>query len=429
MPDDRVPTVAQTSLLRPEALAEARSRLGAPVRLLGVSGWALTLFFLVLLVAAAVFACTTRYAHKENVYGQVTPMEGSLRVIAGRSGIAQQVLVREGQQVVAGQELIGISSAPRLQVGGTLSENLRHTQDSQLRAQRQQAVAHLDQLQRQLDEVEERRRSIAVDIVKLQEARRLQESRIQIQEQAVSAAHTLSAQGMLSPLAMRSRDDDLIAARQTLAALEREAEQQKSLLVQLAAQAARLNAESRMARSETENTEAQTAERQMMSEATYADHLTAPTDGIVTALQARAGAPVTANETLAIVIPKGHDPRKAPLEVELWAPSRAIGMLKPGARVHLMYDAFPYQTFGISHGIVRDIASAPLMPNELPVPIDTKEQVFRIRVALDRTALNAYGRDWPLTPGMRLSADLILEERTLLEWLLDPLRANKQRGG
>ena len=420
---------APAALFRPEALDEARSRMGAPVRLLGVPGWAMTLFFIGLLAVAAGFACTTQYAHKENVFGQVTPVAGSLRIIAGRGGIAEQVLVREGQSVRAGQELIGISSAPRLQLGGSLSDSLRRSQDSQLQAQRLQARARLDQLQRQLDEVTERRRSVADDVVKLQEAWRLQQSRIDIQQQSVAAAHTLTDQGMLSPMAMRSRDDDLLAAKQTLAGLEREKAQQQSLLVQLAAQAARLAAESRMARSETDNTEAQTAERQMLSEANYADHLTAPTDGVVTALQAHPGAPVTANETLAVIIPEGHDPRQPALEVELWAPSRAIGMLRPGARVHLMYDAFPYQTFGMSRGVVRDIASAPVMPNELPVPIETKEQLFRIRVTLERAALTAYGRDWPLTPGMRLSADLILEERSLLQWLLDPLRAAKRQAG
>lgn len=419
---------APPALFRPEALDEARSRIGAPVRLLGVSGWAMTLFFVVVLLAATVFVCTTQYTHKENVSGQVTPVAGSLRIIAGRSGIAEKVLVREGETVRAGQELIGISSAPRLQLGVSLSDNLRQNQDRQLAAQRQQARARLDQLQRQLDEVAERRRSVAVDVIKLQDAQSLQQSRIQIQKQSAAAAHTLAAQGMLSPMAMRNRDDDLIAARQTLASLGREKAQQQSLLVQLAAQAARLQAESRMVSSEIENTEAQTAERKMMSEATYADHLTAPTDGVVTALQAHTGAPVTANETLAIIIPKGNDPRQPALEVELWAPSRAIGMIRPGARVHLMYDAFPYHTFGISHGVVRDIASAPVMPNELPVPIETKEQLFRIRVTLDRSALTAYGRDWPLTPGMRLNADLLVEERSLLEWLLDPLRASRRQG-
>ena len=63
---------APAALFRPEALDEARSRMGAPVRLLGVPGWAMTLFFIALLAVAAGFACTTQYAHKENVFGQVT---------------------------------------------------------------------------------------------------------------------------------------------------------------------------------------------------------------------------------------------------------------------------------------------------------------------------------------------------------------------
>lgn len=429
MPHTPLQSAAPSPLFRSEALDQARSTFGAPVRLLGVTGWALTLFFALILVTAAIFSCTTRYAHKENVFGQVTPVAGSLRIIAGRAGIAEQVLVREGESVRAGQELIGISSAPRLQRGVTLSDSLRYTQESELRAQRQQAGARLDQLARQLDEVIERRSNVADDVIRLQAARQLQQSRIDIQAQSVAAAHKLAEQGMLSPMDMRNRDDALIASKQTLASLEREHAQQQSLMKQLAAQRARLEAETRMTRSETDNSEALSAEKRLMSEATYADHLAAPADGVVTALQAHTGAPVTANETLAILIPKGHDPRLPALEVELWAPSRAIGMLRPGAKVNLMYDAFPYQSFGVSHGVVRDIASAPVMPNELPVPIETKEQLFRVRVVLDRATLSAYGREWPLTPGMRLSADLVLEERSLVEWLLDPLRASKRQGG
>ena len=78
--------------------------------LLGLSGWALTLLFATLLSAARVFFCTTHYARKQTVAVQVTPVDGSLR--------------------------IGISSAPKLQVGDLLSDSLRHNQEGQLLAQR-----------------------------------------------------------------------------------------------------------------------------------------------------------------------------------------------------------------------------------------------------------------------------------------------------
>jgi membrane fusion protein len=50
-----------------------------------------------------------------------------------------------------------------------------------------------------------------------------------------------------------------------------------------------------------------------------------------------------------------------------------------------------------------------------------------IDVELDQQAVTAYGKAWALAPGMRLSADIILEKRSLLDWLLDPLFAARQR--
>jgi len=74
-----------------------------------------------------------------------------------------------------------------------------------------------------------------------------------------------------------------------------------------------------------------------------------------------------------------------------------------------------------------DVADAPLNPNELPIPIETKEQMYRVTVSLDQDYLTAYGRRFQVSPGMRLSADLVLDERNLLDWLLDPLHATRQR--
>jgi membrane fusion protein len=196
---------ALQQLFRQEAVNEARSRLGAPVALLGISGWLLTLFFVALLVAAAVFACTAHYTHKEMVSGQVTPVDGSLRIIAARAGIAEQVLVNDGQRVTTGQELIGISSAPKLQFGDSLSESLRQNLAVQLLSQHQQALARLEQIRRQLDEVKERRRGIGMDLLKLSEARRLQESRVQIQEQTVGAAHAHRARHVVAAGDARAR--------------------------------------------------------------------------------------------------------------------------------------------------------------------------------------------------------------------------------
>ncbi len=195
------------------------------------------------------------------------------------------------------------------------------------------------------------------------------------------------------------------------------------------AQKERLTADAKIAQSDATAANAQMKEKHLNSEAAYSDHLTSPSDGVVTALQARTGGPVTPNQTLAIIVPTGKRTESNGLEVELWAPSRAIGLVKPGTKVRIMYDAFPFQSFGAGHGVVREISLSPVMPNEMPIPVETREQLFRIRVTLDSATLAAYGRVWPLTAGMRLTADLVLEERSLLDWLLAPLLAARKRVG
>jgi membrane fusion protein len=49
------------------------------------------------------------------------------------------------------------------------------------------------------------------------------------------------------------------------------------------------------------------------------------------------------------------------------------------------------------------------------------EPVYRIMVSLERQAITAYGQSVPLQPGMQLEADVIIERRRLIEWVLDPL--------
>lgn len=193
------------------------------------------------------------------------------------------------------------------------------------------------------------------------------------------------------------------------------------------AQIGRLHAEASLASSEASTLKIQQQERELGLEAAHVARLVAPIDGIVTSLQIRSGGTVAAGQTLAVVIPTTTTPSEKSLEVELWAPSRAVGFVRPGAKVRIMYDAFPYQTFGIGHGVVQEVSGTPLSPGELSAPTASHEQLFRIRVSIVHSSLKAYGRSWTLVPGMRLSADLILEEQSLLEWILGPLRAVRNR--
>jgi len=414
-------------LFRKEAVDHAHNTLGAPVKLLGVAGWVLSTFFVLLLVAALAFLISARYARKETVFGQVTPTEGAFRITSQNTGIAERVLVHEGQLVKAGDELVTITSNPMLQSGESLAAGLKAIQLTQRRAQELQATARLEQVQRQIEELNARNTGLTLDLERLGDARKLLEKRRQLHIENLTANRALAEKGMVSAAFLRQHEDALLAVEQQIQQTERDAAMQGSQLAQIVPQLGRLAADAQMASSEASAVKAQFHERQLNSEAQLSRNLVAPINGMVTALQVRAGAPVQPGQTLAVIIPMANSKSGSQLEVELWAPSKAIGFVKAGAKVRIMYDAFPYQTFGVGIGTVHEVSGTPVSPNELPVPIETREQLFRIRVALERNSLEAYQRQWSLVPGMRLSADLILEEQSLLDWILAPLRAANKR--
>lgn len=93
-----------------------------------------------------------------------------------------------------------------------------------------------------------------------------------------------------------------------------------------------------------------------------------------------------------------------------------------------MLQAFPYQRFGTLKGEVRSISTTVLGPTEISIPgLQIQEPVFRVRVALAREDIQAYGETIPLQPGMLLSADVVFDRRSLVEWLFDPLFAVARR--
>jgi membrane fusion protein len=74
------------------------------------------------------------------------------------------------------------------------------------------------------------------------------------------------------------------------------------------------------------------------------------------------------------------------------------------------------------------VSGSALNPAELNQPLTgltalfgANEPVYRITVELDRQTAVAYGQAVPLQPGMQLEADVMIENRRLIEWVLEPL--------
>src|SRR5690606_7388303 len=96
--------------------------------------------------------------------------------------------------------------------------------------------------------------------------------------------------------------------------------------------------------------------------------------------------------------------------------SGAIAFLAPGQRVNLRLDDFPYQKFGVQEASIRAVRTT-----MAALDGSGRQPFYRVSASLQQQYVLAYGREQGLLPGMALSASIVLEERSLLEWLLEPL--------
>lgn len=67
------------------------------------------------------------------------------------------------------------------------------------------------------------------------------------------------------------------------------------------------------------------------------------------------------------------------------------------------------------------------MTHEIGINSQTGEQFYRVGSALDAQTVEAFSNDVALQAGMELTADIVLENRRLLEWLLEPLKLDNSK--
>ena len=413
-------------LFRPEALAaHTELRWGRPIGLIPLS-WKIVSVFLALLVAAAVvFLSTATYARKETVRGILKPVGGETRVLATQGGVLRALYVAEGALVERGTPLAKISRETMLSDGAIADEQV-------LEGLRQEEATLRDRLAALAGAAPLDAASMASSLAALEadrstalEAARLGESRLAIATQRVTMARPLVTSGLIAAEELRRREEAELALRQEVASARGRARSLEAQIRELTARRERLPFDQAQQRSQLEAALASLAQRRAQAEASRGYELRAPITGRVSALQAALGQSLDQYRPLMTLTPSD-----ARLTAEVYVPSRAIGFIKAGQKVRLLYDAFPYQRFGAAQGTVEAVSATVLLPQEVNAALRTeeiREPVYRVTVRLVRQDMLAFGQVMDLSAGMALTADIVLEHRSFIEWLFEPILAMRGR--
>jgi hemolysin D len=164
--------------------------------------------------------------------------------------------------------------------------------------------------------------------------------------------------------------------------------------------------------------------------------LTAPVDGVVQQLAVHTvGGVVTPAQPLLVVVPS--DSR---LEIEAMVSNSDIGFVHSGQQAEIKVDTFNFTRYGLLHGevlsvsrdaVIRDRPQGrpgertPDSANETSEP-KGQELNYSARISLDQTQMKIDDRTVNLSPGMAVKVEIKTGSRSILSYLLSPLRRYQQ---
>ena len=407
------------NLFRQQAIKHQQQRLHGEVMVVPGFPYVICTLFLFLWISVLfVWLLSSQYARKETVSGWLEPPAGVIRVFPDTNqGSIESVLVSQGQTVEKNQPLIIVSGDRYLTTGESLESTLtkEYQQQSSILQQqlnRTEQIHHL-QVRDLRDQIEASR----LDLSRLSEQINTLKTRYDLQQKQFENYSTMYDSGHLSDIEMNNSHQQLLALQNEMQKLLRDKINQRNSTSQLSTQLtlAPQIYQNQRTQLQTKISELKQQIEQLNSQRTYV--LRASRAGIVTNLQAIKGQQVNVNTPMLSLLPLDNQ-----IEAKLLVPVRAVGFVKASQAIEIRYDAFPYQKFGLYSGEIANVSDSVILPGELGVsPIPIKEPVYLVRAQLAEQFVSGYGQSMALKSGMTLSADIKLANRSVMEWLLEPI--------
>jgi membrane fusion protein len=345
-----------------------------------------------------------------------------VKVYAPQYGIVAKKNVVEGRSVKQGDVLYVLSSERHSATQGSVQATI-----SRQVSAREKSFKDALEKTRKLNEDEHtslvrRIDALVSELAKVDNQIEGQISRVKLADDAMVRMRDLSAQNFISKDQVQQRQADLLDQQARLQALERDHISIARDLTDKRDELASMPLRHQNQLAQIERDIASLAQELTESEAKRSLEITAPEAGVAAAVTAEVGQMVDGSKPLVSIVPIG-----AMLQAHLYAPSRAIGFVKPGDKVLMRYQAFPYQKFGQAEGTVASVAKVALSGSDmasisgLSNQANAGEPMYRITVRLSKQEIKTYGRPQALQAGMLLDADILQETRSLYEWVLEPL--------
>ncbi len=378
--------------------------------------------------------------------GRLVPLTFTKVVQPAEAGVVSEILVQEGDRVVPGQLLmrldarlsqtdtqalgreVALKALTLRRVAAELADrpllpgkgddaDLFSRVESQFRARRQ---AYFDGLAQEAEALNKARAD-------LQAARQLQDKLMQTlpgYRQSAQAYRQLVQEGFVGELAANDKSREALEKEQDLKVQEATVQSLRAAIAQSEQRMASLRSQYR---SQLENERMETlavlnrSGQDLEKARLRADQLEirAPNAGVVKDLATTTrGAVVAAGALLMNIVPQNE-----PLQAEVQLKNEDMGFVAVGQAVRVKVAAYPFQTYGLLEGRVALVSADAADPRQTPQgqpPVLTYRAIVQLNS--NQLASAATGERLALSSGMGVIAEIHQGRRSVMEYLLSPVR-------
>ncbi len=414
-------------LFRREAIAHQSERLTGAITLAQPLSIKITTLILVAIATAIiVFLFSAEYSRKETVRGFLMPSKGVIKSYANQAGTIEKIWVKEGDKVTKGQSLATILVQQSNSEGVDLSTQIADLLNAQDSLLNDEITQHQALEVQEMLSLKSQKIALKSEQTALKNQLALSAEKLTLLNQRQLDFNQLNQSGFLSKLEKERQQQALLDAKQEEQNMARLLLQQTNTLSQIEFNIENVPQQYRLRINGLKRQQGDLHRQLAQTASNYTYTITATNDGIATGIQVVEGETLSQSKAqstpLLHILPEGSE-----LVAELLLPTRSAGFVALGNTTRLRFDAFPYQRFGFIKSEIVRIDQTLIAPNEIQLPIVLQEPVYRLRAKLNRQNVEAYGKQFKLKSGMLFEADIMLEKRTLIEWLLEPIYSLKGR--
>lgn len=401
--------------------------------------------FMGLAIAWAAFAEVEELSRSE---GRVIPTSRAQIIQSSEAGVVVEILVRPGQRVSAGQQLVRLDDTPVASSAGEVEAKMRAL-EAQIARLRMEYNGQLHEtfacpeivtnsapdicdneallLQVRASSFEQTVQVLAQRAE--QRHRELAEARINLERIIQSLDLAQQNNALLEPLAQQG-----LVARTTLIASQRDVAEltgQRDATEQLIARLVSAVEEAEVQVDQADTQFRQDALGEMTvrlaelagvreqlrgaSDRVARTDIRSPVDGIVNNLDITTiGAVVQPGTRLLDIVPVSDT-----LLVEARLNPADVAFVLPGQPANIKFTAYDFSIFGGLDGVVQNVSA-----DSITDP-DTRETYYSVLISTNTSSLQFREEALPILPGMVTNVEIITGSKTVLQYLLKPI--NKAR--